>query len=52
MKRKKTILVANVKQYAVMRAKHDDEYQELHEAMEYMSERRGKLLAMMEEKEK
>ena len=34
VKRKKTTLVVIVKQYAMMRAKQDEEYQELHEAME------------------
>ena len=44
--------MADVKQYAVMRAKQDEEYQELHEAIEYMNGRHGKLLAMMELKQK
>ena len=30
--------MANMKQYAVMRAKQDEEYQELHEAIKYMNE--------------
>ena len=34
------------------RAKQDEEYQELHEAIEYMNERQGKLLSMMERKQK
>ena len=41
-----------MKQYAVMRAKQDEEYQELHEAIEYMNERQGMLLALMEGKQK
>ena len=45
-------LVANAKEYAVMRATQDEEHQELHEAIEYMNERQGKLLAMMERKKK
>ena len=52
MKRKKTTRVADVKLYAVVRAKQDEEYQELHEAIEYMNGRHGKLLAMMELKAK
>ena len=51
-KRNQTTLVTNVSRYAVKRAKQDEEYQELHEAIEYMNERQGKLLAMMERKQK
>ena len=40
------------RQYAVMRAKQDEEYQEVHEAIEYMNGRHGKLLAMLERKQK
>ena len=34
--------MANVKLYAVMRTMRDEEYQELHEAIEHMSEKAGK----------
>ena len=43
--------MAKVKQHAVMRAQQDEEYQEVHEAIEYMHERQRKL-AMMERKQK
>ena len=52
VKRENTTLVANAKQYAVMRAKQEEVYQELHEAIRVMSERQGKLFAMMERKQK
>ena len=52
MKRNQTTLVTNVSRYAVKRAKQDEEYQELHEAIEYMNERQGQLLSMMERKQK
>ena len=42
MKTKEATLVANVKHYAMMRAIQDEEYQELHEIIECMNERRGK----------
>ena len=48
VKRKKTTLVTNVKQYEVMRAMQDEEYQELHKIIKYKNERQEKLLAMME----
>ena len=38
VRRKKTTLMAHVKQYALMRAKQDDEYQELHEVIICMNE--------------
>ena len=44
--------MANVKPYALMRAMQDEEYEELHGATEHMNERQGKLLAMMERKQK
>ena len=34
------------------RAKEDEEYPELHEAIEYMNERQGQLRSMMEQKQK
>ena len=52
VKREKTTLVANTKQHAVMRAKQAEAYQELHETIKKMNERQGKLLAMMERKQK
>ena len=52
VKTKEATLVANVKQYAVMRAMQNEEYQELHEVIEYMDEWQGKLLATMERKQK
>ena len=39
-----------MKLYAVMRAKQEEKCQETHEAIKYMRERQGKLLAMMERK--
>ena len=50
VKRNKTTLVANVKRYAMMLTKQDDQCQELHEAIKYITERQGKLLAMMKRK--
>ena len=44
--------MTDVSQCAVTRAKEDEEYPELYEAIEYMNERQGKLLAMMERKQK
>ena len=52
MNTKETTLVANVKQYALMLAVQDEEYQELHGAIEYINERQEKLVAMMERKQK
>ena len=46
------MLVATVEQYAVVRAMQDEESQELHEAIEYMSERQLKLLSTKERKQK
>ena len=48
VKTKEATLVANVKQHAMMRAMKNEEYQELHEVIEYMNEWQGKLLATME----
>ena len=50
-KTKEATLVANVKQYAMMRAMQHEEYQELHEAIEYMNERQGKLMSTMERRQ-
>ena len=44
--------MTNVSRCAVKRAKQDELYQELYEAIEYMNERQGKLLSMMERKRK
>ena len=44
-------LVANLKQYAMMRARHEEAYQELRKVIKDMNERQGKLLAMMERKQ-
>ena len=52
VKREKTTLVANTKQHAVMRAKQAEAYQELNEAITFLNERQGKLLAMMERQQK
>ena len=52
VKREKTTLVANTKQYAVMRAKQAEAYQELHEVIKKINGRQGKLLAMMERQQK
>ena len=40
--------MANVKQYAMMRAMQNEEYQELHEVIEYRNERQEKLVSTME----
>ena len=42
MKTKEATLVANVKQYAMMRAMQNEEYQVLHQVIEYMNERQEK----------
>ena len=47
-KGKKTTLVAHAKQYAVMRAMLDEEFQALHKAVEYMNESQEKRLVMTE----
>ena len=52
MKTRKTTLVANMKQYVLMRALQEEEYQELQEPMEYMSERHKKPTSTMERKQK
>ena len=44
-------LVANPKQYAMMRAMQDEEYRELHEVIEYMNERQERLTSTMERKQ-
>ena len=36
----------------MLRAMQDEEHREFHEAIEYMNEREGKLLAAMERKQK
>ena len=51
MKVKETTQVANVKQHALMRAMHDEEYQELNEATECMNDRQVKLMSTMERKQ-
>ena len=52
MKTKEATLVANVKQYAMMRAMQNEEYQELHQVIEYMNERQEKLMSTMERQQK
>ena len=52
VKKEKTTLVVNAKQYAMMRAKQEKAYQELQEAINYMNESQRNLLAMMERKQK
>ena len=52
MKTKEATLVANVKHYAMMRAIQDEEYQELHEIIECMNERRERLMSTMKRKQK
>ena len=49
VEREKTTLVAHVKQYAMMRARQEEEYQELSKVITH--KRQGKLLAMMERKQ-
>ena len=48
VKRNETTLVVTLKQYAVMRARQEEEYQELRRRSSVRNERHGKLLAMME----
>ena len=47
VKREKTTLVANMKQYAMMRARQEEAYQELHEVVKLMDDKRRKLLAVV-----
>ena len=49
-KGKKTTLVANAQQYAMMRAVQEQECRELQEATEYRNERHKRLMSMMERK--
>ena len=52
-KTKETTLLANVNQYAMMRAKQHEEYQELHEVIEYMNERQEeRVMSTMQRKQK
>ena len=51
-KQREATLVANVKQYAMMRAMQNEEYQEPHEVIEYMNERQEKLVSTMERQQK
>ena len=44
--------MANAKRCAMMRAKHEEAYQELHEAIKFMNERQGKLLVTMKRTQK
>ena len=44
-------LVANAKQYAMMRAMQDDEHQELHEVVEDMNDRQERLTSTMVRKQ-
>ena len=41
-----------MKQYAMMRAMQDDEYQELHEVIEHMNEWQEKFMSTTERKQK
>ena len=52
VKTKEATRVASMKQYAMMRAMQNEEYQELHEVIEYMNERQEKLMSTMERKQK
>ena len=44
--------MANVKQYAMLRAMQDEEYQEVHEVIEYMNEKQEQFTSTMERKQK
>ena len=44
--------MANVNQYAMMRAKQHEEYQELHDVIEYMNERQERVMSTMKRKQK
>ena len=52
MKRKKTTLVANVKQYALTRAAQETECRELQEAIQCRNERYKRLMSLLERKQK
>ena len=51
-KTKDATLVAHVKQYAMIRAMQDEEYHELHEAIECMNEKQEKPMSTMDRKQK
>ena len=46
--REKTTLVATMTEYAMMRAKLEEAYQELRKTTKYLNERQEKFLAMMQ----
>ena len=50
--REKTTLVAKMEQCATMRARQEEECQEVREVIKYMKERQGKPLATTERKQK
>ena len=50
-KREKTMLESIMKQYTMMRARQEEERQELRKVVKYMTEKQGKLLAMMARKQ-
>ena len=52
VKREKTMLVATMKQDTMMRARQEEEFQELRKVIKCMNARQGKFVAMMEQKEK
>ena len=52
MKTMDATLVANVKQYAIMRAIQDEEFQELHEIIEYKNDRQERLLSTLKREQK
>ena len=52
MRTREGTLVANVGQYAMLRGRQDAEYLELHEIIEYINEKRGRLLVTIERKQK
>ena len=52
MRTREGTLVANVGQYAMLRGRQDAEYLELHEIIEYINEKRWRLLVTIERKQK
>ena len=52
IKTKEVTLEANMKQFAMVRALQDEEYREVHEAIEHMNERQEELMFLIERKQK
>ena len=52
MKAREATVAANVKLHATMRARQDEEHQELHEIIEFVNETRERLMSTMKRKRK